>query len=81
MQNNTVQINGIMDFYVDDSKMNQLMSLLKEIGQPSVECPECGEDIWPQVESIYYAQNVKEFHVICGACDADIIIRPITFDT
>ena len=78
MLNNTVQINGAIEFYVDDSRMNVLLSLLRDIGTPVIECPECGEDIWPQVENRYYNDPIEEFHVICGACDADVVIRPVS---
>ena len=80
MPGNVVQINGMIEYYVGDSKMDGLLSYLKDNGCCILNCRNCGADIFPQAKNRWENDPLGEFHVICGACDSDNLCNAATIE-
>ena len=75
MGTNDVLINEKIKFVVDDTGLNQLISLLSNVGDLKMDCSWCGLTILPQVRSKFSIDAENEFSVKCVGCGKMVMVR------
>jgi len=78
MASNSVLINDVIRFSIDDVGMERLILLLRASGSLELSCPWCGLTVLPQSNAAFAGSGKCEQKVSCVGCGRTVNVRMYT---